>query len=171
VRDHGPVFSDKLTARTMTNAVVARKQGDEFQGRMFWLYAALLLDPRGAVARVAYETGPKAFDDVLIEYAPGQGPQDHSGHLVARDHLQCKWHVRPDEFGYADLADPSFSGAPTSSAMPILPIPASRAPRRFLSFNGPVMHNDNMRPMARAGASSSSRTGGSDVTIRCFGLF
>jgi hypothetical protein len=95
----------------MTQAVVARKQGDDFQGRLFWLYAALLLDTRGAVARVAYETGPKAFDDVLIEYAPGQGPQDHTGALVARDHLQCKWHVRPDEFGYADLVDPSFSGA------------------------------------------------------------
>jgi len=32
-----------------------------------------------------------------------------------RDHLQCKWHVRPDEFGYTDLADPNFSNAQTFS--------------------------------------------------------
>jgi hypothetical protein len=95
----------------MTQAIVARKQGDDFQARLFWLYAALLLDPNGAVTRVAFETGPKAFDDVLVEYDPARAPQDHTGHPVSRDHLQCKWHVRGDEFGYADLVDPSFSNA------------------------------------------------------------
>jgi hypothetical protein len=35
----------------MTQAVVARKQGDDFQARLFWLYAAQLLDPVGNVAR------------------------------------------------------------------------------------------------------------------------
>jgi hypothetical protein len=95
----------------MTRAIVARKQGDDFQARLFWLYAALLLDPNGAVTRVAFETGPKAFDDVLVEYDPARAPQDHAGHPVSRDHLQCKWHVRGDEFGYADLVDPSFSNA------------------------------------------------------------
>ena len=53
----------------MTQAIAARKQGDDFQARLFWLCGSLLLDPKGAVTRVAYETGPKAFDDVLIEYA------------------------------------------------------------------------------------------------------
>jgi hypothetical protein len=99
----------------MTQAVAVRKHGDDFQARVFWLYAAQLLDAKGAVARVAYETGPKAFDDVLVEYAAARGPQDHTGHHVVRDHLQCKWHVRPDEFGYADLVDPSFSNAQTFS--------------------------------------------------------
>ena len=99
----------------MTQAVVARKQGDDFQARLFWLYAALLLDPNGAVTRVAFETGPRAFDDVLVEYDPTRAPQDHTGYPVSRDHLQCKWHVRPDEFGYADLVDPSFSNAQSVS--------------------------------------------------------
>jgi hypothetical protein len=99
----------------MTQAIAARKQGDDFQARLFWLYGSLLLDPKGAVTRVAYETGPKAFDDVLIEYAPARGPQDHAGHYVVRDHLQCKWHTRPDEFGYVDLVDPAFSNAQTVS--------------------------------------------------------
>jgi hypothetical protein len=95
----------------MTQAIVVRKQGDDFQARLFWLNAALLLDPKSAVTRVAFETGPKAFDDVLVEYDPIRAPQDHTGGPVLRDHLQCKWHVRGDEFGYADLVDPSFSNA------------------------------------------------------------
>lgn len=99
----------------MTQAVVARQQGDNFQARLFWLYAALLLDPASGVVRVAYEAGPKAFDDVLVEYDPRRGPQDHTGARLIRDHLQCKWHVRPGEFGYADLADPAFSNAQTNS--------------------------------------------------------
>jgi hypothetical protein len=99
----------------MTQAIAARRQGDDFQARLFWLHAAHLLDPDGAVTRVAYETGPKAFDDVLVEYDPAHAPQDHTGSRVVRDHLQCKWHVRPDEFGYADLVDPGFSNALTLS--------------------------------------------------------
>lgn len=54
----------------MSNAVVARKHGDDFQARLFWLHAALLLEPSSAVVRVGYETGPKAFDDVFVEYDP-----------------------------------------------------------------------------------------------------
>lgn len=99
----------------MTQAIVARRQGDDFQARLFWLHAARLLDPDGPVIRVAYETGPKAFDDVLIEYDPARAPQDHAGRHVLRDHLQCKWHMRPDEFGYADLVDPGFSNAQSLS--------------------------------------------------------
>jgi hypothetical protein len=99
----------------MTQAVVARKHGDDFQARLFWLHAALLLDPRGPVVRVGYETGPKAFDDVLVEYDPAQAPQDHHGHPVFRDHLQCKWHVKPGEFSYADLTDPGFTNAASQS--------------------------------------------------------
>ena len=46
----------------MTQAVVVRKLGDDFQGRLFWFYAALLLIDSSNVVRVAFETGPKAFD-------------------------------------------------------------------------------------------------------------
>lgn len=95
----------------MSKAVVARKQGDDFQARLFWLHAALLLDPNGPVTKVGYETGPKAFDDVLVEFDPTRAPQDHRGRPVLRDHLQCKWHVRPDHFGYGDLIVPDFIGA------------------------------------------------------------
>jgi hypothetical protein len=99
----------------MSNAVVARKHGDDFQARLFWLHAALLLEPSSAVVRVGYETGPKAFDDVFVEYDPARAPQDHHGQSVLRDHLQCKWHVKPGEFGYSDLTDPAFTNAQSQS--------------------------------------------------------
>lgn len=99
----------------MTQAVVARQQGDNFQARLFWLHAALLLDPASGVVRVAYEIGPKAFDDVLVEYDPERAPQDHTGARYLRDHMQCKWHVRPGDFGYAELVDPAFSNAQSLS--------------------------------------------------------
>lgn len=48
----------------MTQAVVTRSRGDDFQARLFWLYAALLLVPGSRIARVSFESGPRAFDDV-----------------------------------------------------------------------------------------------------------
>ena len=110
---HGPLLSSKLMP--ITQAVIARKHGDDFQARLFWLHAALLLDTNGHVIRVGYETGPKAFDDVLVEYDPGRAPQDHHGLSVLRDHFQCKWHVKLGEFSYADLTDPAFSNATSLS--------------------------------------------------------
>ena len=67
-RGHGQILSDEL--RPMARANVARRHGDDFQARHFWLNAASLLDPHSPVIKVAYETGPKAFDDILIEYDP-----------------------------------------------------------------------------------------------------
>mgnify|MGYP000679594394 CR=1 FL=1 len=101
----------------MTQAVVVRKLGDDFQGRMFWYHGALLLNEKSSVARVSFETGPRAFDDVQVEYDPSRAPQDHTGAPVLRDYLQCKWHVRPGEFGYADLIDPAFTNATSVSYM------------------------------------------------------
>ncbi|MEX2376323.1 MAG: SAVED domain-containing protein [Dehalococcoidia bacterium] len=95
----------------MARANVARRQGDDFQGRLFWLHAAALLDPQGSVTRVAYETGPKAFDDILIEYDLRAAPRDHEGRPICRRHIQCKWHTTAGTFGHADLADPAFVNA------------------------------------------------------------
>lgn len=95
----------------MAEAVLALKQGNDFQARLFWLYAAQLLDDASPVRRVAYEKGPRAFDDVLVEYAGQGAPQDHRGKPVLREHLQCKWHVRTGEFGFRDFIEPSFISA------------------------------------------------------------
>lgn len=95
----------------MTRAVAARRHGDDFQARLFWLHAACLLDPCGNVVRVAYETGPKAFDDILVEYDPEAAPRDHEGRPIYRRHVSCKWHTTAGTFGFADLADPGFINA------------------------------------------------------------
>lgn len=95
----------------MARTNVARRQGDDFQARMFWLSAASLLDPASPVIRVAYECGPKAFDDVLIEYDPYRAPRDHKGCPILIEYIQCKWHTKAGTFGYADLVDPGFINA------------------------------------------------------------
>jgi hypothetical protein len=64
---------------------------------------------------IGYETGPKAFDDVFVEYDATRAPQDHHGQPVLREHLQCKWHVKPGEFGYSDLTNPAFTNATSQS--------------------------------------------------------
>jgi hypothetical protein len=95
----------------MARANVARRNGDDFQARMFWLYAACLLDAHSPIIRVAYETGPKGIDDILIEYDPKEAPTDHAGCRIYRRHIQSKWHATAGVFGYAELIDPTFINA------------------------------------------------------------
>jgi SMODS-associated and fused to various effectors sensor domain len=108
-RGHGQVFSYELKA--MTRANVARRQGDDFQARLFWLKATSLLDPNSPIVKVAYEVGPKSFDDIVIEYDPSAAPLDHEGKPIYRRYIQCKWHTTAGIFGYQDLADPAFVNA------------------------------------------------------------
>jgi hypothetical protein len=95
----------------MARANVARRNGDDFQARLFWLNAACLLDSHSPIIRVAYETGPKGIDDILIEYDPKDAPPDHNGRPTYRRHIQSKWHVTAGVFGYAELIDPAFINA------------------------------------------------------------
>jgi len=101
----------------MTQAVTVRRDGDVFQARCFWLKAARLLDPQSLVTRVGFETGPKAFDDIWVEYDKGRAPNDQYGRPLLREHVQCKWHVTPNVFGYAHLVDPEFINANARSLL------------------------------------------------------
>jgi hypothetical protein len=95
----------------MTQAVAVRRDGDAFQARIFWRKAACLLDPASPVIRVGFESGPKGFDDVWVEYAADRAPGDHEGKPILREHIQCKWHVSINDFGHADLIDPIWINA------------------------------------------------------------
>lgn len=95
----------------MARAIAARRQGDDFQARVFWLHAASLLDAHNPILKVAFETGPKGFDDIRIDYDPKRAPPDHEGRPILRRHIQCKWHTTAGVFGYEDLVDPSFINA------------------------------------------------------------
>ncbi|ENU95835.1 MULTISPECIES: SAVED domain-containing protein [Acinetobacter] len=99
----------------MTQAVTVRRDGDNFQARIFWLYAARLLDMDSPVKEIGFEVGPKCFDDIWVEYDGTKSPKDHLGHPILREHIQCKWHVTPDQYRYTDLIDPEFINATSKS--------------------------------------------------------
>lgn len=101
----------------MTQAVSVRREGDIFQARMFWAKAARLLDPNCPIIKVGFERGPKSFDDLWVEYDPARGLQDQHGHPFWREHIQCKWHVRPDTYGHMHLIDPEFINAEKHSLL------------------------------------------------------
>lgn len=101
----------------MTQAVTVRRDGDTFQARLFWWYASRLLDPQSPVIRVGFENGPKSFDDIWVEYAPAQSALDQYGDPLQREHIQCKWHVAPDTYGFSHLIDPDFVNANARSLL------------------------------------------------------
>lgn len=101
----------------MTRANVARRHGDDFQARWFWLKAVSLLDPLSPVIRAGYESGPRGFDDTWVAYDPALAPPDHEGRTILRRHMQCKWHTTAGTFGYADLAGHDFINAKRHSLL------------------------------------------------------
>ncbi len=101
----------------MTQAVAVRRDGDTFQARLFWWHAARLLDPESSVMRVGFETGPKSFDDIWVEYDPARTAADQYGDPLRREHIQCKWHVTPNSYGYVHLVDPEFINANARSLL------------------------------------------------------
>ncbi|KQQ11821.1 hypothetical protein ASF53_16805 [Methylobacterium sp. Leaf123] len=101
----------------MTQAVTVRRDGDTFQARMFWRHAARLLDPESPIVRVGFESGPKSFDDMWVEYDLTRSASDSHGNTLRRDHIQCKWHVTPDYYGFRQLIDPEFINANARSLL------------------------------------------------------
>lgn len=101
----------------MTQANTARREGDDFQARQFWWRAGRLLDPQSPIVRVGFESGPRSYDDIWVEYAPGRGPRTLDGRNLFREHIQCKWHVNPGSYGFRELVDPSFINADTRSLL------------------------------------------------------
>ncbi|CAO4171687.1 SAVED domain-containing protein [Methylorubrum populi] len=101
----------------MTQAVTVRRDGDTFQARLFWRHAARLLDPESPIIKVGFEQGPKSFDDIWVEYDPSKSAQDQYGEPLRRKHIQCKWHVCPDSYGYVHLVDPEFINANARSLL------------------------------------------------------
>ena len=101
----------------MTQAIASMRDGHAFQARQFWRKALHLLDRDTAIAKVAFELGPKGFDDIWVEYAHGRGYNDQDGRPLLRQHIQCKWHVNAGEYGHAQLIDPDFINASSTSLL------------------------------------------------------
>lgn len=101
----------------MTDAVKSLWHGANYQARIFWENALNLLDPTSGVVEVTFEAnGPKAFDDVVVKYSP---PVPRSGaERIEAEYHQVKWHVEyGGRFGYADLINPAFIGAQSTSLL------------------------------------------------------
>ena len=140
----------------MTDAVKVIRDGHAFQAMQFWLQAANLLNPVSPVIRVGFESGPKAFDDLWVEYDPARAPQNAYGRPLSREHFQCKWHVSPGDYGYADLIAPEFIGASTHSLLQrALSAQRTHAPtgdglRLTLVSNWQPSHSDPLAKLVRA---------------------
>ncbi|MPZ57428.1 MAG: SAVED domain-containing protein [Rhizobiales bacterium] len=153
----------------MTQAVTVRRDGDTFQARLFWLHAARLLDPESPVVRVGFETGPKGFDDIWVEYDPARSALDQYGDPLRREHMQCKWHVTPDSYGYTHLVDPEFINANARSLLQRARVaqlayaPTGVGVRFKLVTNWRLDRNDPLREMVgnRSGAMRLDRLYGS----------
>ena len=101
----------------MTQANTARREGDDFQARQFWLRAGRLLDSESPIVRVGFESGPRSYDDIWVEYERGRGPRTLNGSTLLREHIQCKWHMTPGSYGYRQLIDPEFINAEKRSLL------------------------------------------------------
>jgi hypothetical protein len=139
----------------MTQAIAARRDGDAFQARLFWLKAAHLLDDNSSVLRVGFECGPKGFDDVWVEYDPLKMPKDLHGNPLEKEFLQCKWHVSPGQYTHKDLVEPDFINATSKSLLQrahaaFTAHPASAGSMQFkLVTNWRVDPNDRLHGLIR----------------------
>lgn len=153
----------------MTQAVTVRRDGDTFQARLFWLHAARLLDSESPVISVGFETGPKSFDDIWVEYDPARSAPDQYGDPLRRVHMQCKWHVTPNSYGYTHLTDPEFINANARSLLQrareaqLAHAPQGSGVRFKLVTNWRLDLNDPLREMVgnRSGAMRLERLYGS----------
>lgn len=100
---------------SMSNAVIPRILGDDYQACVFWLKACELFQEHTNVSKVAYEYDKyKGFDDVVVSYDPYI--TDEFGNPIEADYYQVKFSVaHGDYFTYKDLTDPSFINADSIS--------------------------------------------------------
>ncbi len=139
----------------MTQAVVTRRDGDVFQARLFWLKAARLLDDEGNIERVGFESGPRGFDDIWVQYEPRRAPKNQYGEPILIERMQCKWHATPGAYSYADLVEPAFINATTTSVLQraYASMQFDRAQnwssKQVLVTNHKVREDDALRPILR----------------------
>jgi len=101
----------------MSNAVIPRMQGDDYQARFFWLQACRLFEEHSKVVRVGYELDTiKSFDDVVVFYAVPI--PDERGDLIQTEYYQVKFHVSlAGAFTWEALMNPEFIGASSVSLL------------------------------------------------------
>ena len=92
----------------MAKSIPARRKGDEYQARFFWL-KLLELGTEEYIESVTFESDEVPFvDDIVVSY--GEGIKDQlTGQQIVRDLFQCKYHMtQRGAFTDESLIDPSF---------------------------------------------------------------
>ena len=93
----------------MAKAIAARRNGDEYQARVFWL-KLLELRTNDYVKSVTLESDGVSFvDDVVVSYSEPIKDQTTGKREVVCDLFQCKYHVTQNNaFTHENLIDPRF---------------------------------------------------------------
>lgn len=102
----------------MSNAVIARQQGDDYQAKFFWYKACNLYRQNSTAVKVAWEFNDSpGFDDVSIYYNPAILDKT-SGLEIHSEFFQVKFHVDHSKGFTCDaLMDPAFIGNTTESLL------------------------------------------------------
>ncbi len=92
----------------MAKAIVARRKGDEYQARVFWL-KMLELRIGDYVESVTLESDQVSFvDDVVVSYCKPK-VEKQTGKRIVRDFFQCKYHMtQANAFNHENLIAPDF---------------------------------------------------------------
>ena len=92
----------------MAKSIVARRKGDEYQAKVFWL-KLLKLRTDDHVESVTLESDQVSFvDDVVVSYCEPIMEKPTSKRIV-RDLFQCKYHmIQRDAFNHENLITPDF---------------------------------------------------------------
>ena len=101
----------------MSQAVTVRRDGDTFQARLFWYHAARLLDPESPVVRVGFETGPKRFDDIWVEYDPARARSISMATHCAASTCSANGMSPAGDSGTRTLTSPDFINASSVSLL------------------------------------------------------
>lgn len=98
----------------MAKSIVARRNGDIYQARVFWL-KLLELRTNDYMESITFESDEVCFvDDIVVSYR--EPILDHvTGRRVVRDLFQCKYHMTlNDAFTCENLTLPDFTKGKTS---------------------------------------------------------
>lgn len=130
----------------MAKAIAARTQGDDYQGRFFWIQVCRLFEDRSKVTKVEIESNNiKSFDDVVVHY----DGMFTGGESIRADYFQVKFHVTADgAFTWKGMMDPKFINASSVSLLKRMRNAQQQfAPQgwecRFNVFSPWTVHPDN----------------------------
>jgi hypothetical protein len=99
----------------LSNAVIPRLQGDDYQACYFWIKACEMFHSHTKVTKIAFEHDEiKSFDDVVSFYDPPI--RDPNGDLIYADYYQLKFHATQNgAFTWKNLMNPAFINAKSVS--------------------------------------------------------